>query len=142
MQQAFMRFAVIAAAASVWLLAQTPVATAQDPNRPADPPGEARLLQNPMKSDGRTIERGKKLFQVHCVPCHGQTGAGDGSMAQRLGYKPRNLTLERMNQLADGEIFWKISKGTAPMPAFEEELSARERWDLVSYVRTLVRLIQ
>jgi mono/diheme cytochrome c family protein len=47
-----------------------------------------------------------------------------------------------MNQLADGEIFWKVSKGTAPMPAFEEELSVRERWDLVSYVRTLVRQVQ
>ena len=141
MGQAFVRVGVGLLAAAVWLLVRSPAA-AQDPNRLAEPPPEARLLQNPMKGDGRTIERGKRLFHVHCVPCHGQTGAGDGTMAKRLGYKPRNLTLERMNQLADGEIFWKVSKGTAPMPAFEEELSARERWDLVSYVRTLMRLIQ
>ena len=141
MEQAFVRVGVGVLAAAVWLLVRSPAA-AQDPNSPAEPPPEARLLQNPMKGDGRTIERGKRLFHVHCVPCHGPTGAGDGTMAMRLGYKPRNLTLERMNQLADGEIFWKVSKGTAPMPAFEEELSARERWDLVSYVRTLMRLIQ
>ena len=117
-------------------------AAAQEPGARSEPPAAARLLQNPMKLDGMTVERGRKLFAVHCVPCHGATGAGDGAMAKRLGYKPRNLTLERMNALADGEIFWKIAKGAAPMPAFEEQLSARERWDLVSYVRTLVRQSQ
>jgi mono/diheme cytochrome c family protein len=44
-----------------------------------------------------------------------------------------------MSRLPDGEIFWKISKGRKPMPTFEQQLSRRERWDLVSYVRTLVR---
>jgi mono/diheme cytochrome c family protein len=72
------------------------------------------------------------------VPCHGEEGAADGKMARRLGYKPANLTLEQMSQLSDGEIFWKISKGRKPMPVFEQQLSQRERWDLVSYVRTLV----
>jgi mono/diheme cytochrome c family protein len=140
MRQRFVRFAVFSATAPIWLGA--PAVRAQDPNRPAEPPPEARQLQNPMRGDGRTIERGKKLYQVHCVPCHGKAGAADGQMEQRLGYKPRDLTLDRMNSLADGEIFWKISKGTAPMAAFEEELSARDRWDLVSYVRTLVRQAQ
>lgn len=49
--------------------------------------------------------------------------------------------LERMNQLSDGELSWKISKRRDPMPVFETETSARERWDVVSYVRTLVRAI-
>jgi mono/diheme cytochrome c family protein len=117
MRQRIVRFAVISATAPLCLWAAA--ARAQDPNRPADPPPEARQLENPMKRDGMTVDRGRKVFRVHCVPCHGTSGAGDGVMAQRLGYKPRNLTLERMNTLADGEIFWNISKGTAPMPAFE-----------------------
>lgn len=105
-------------------------------------PEEAKQLQNPVKSDGGTVPRGQKLFQRYCVPCHGLEGAADGKLAQRLGYKPANLTLEQMGRLPDGEIFWKISKGRKPMPAFEQQLSQRERWDLVSYVRTLVRLTQ
>ena len=124
----------------IGLLAPDP-AEAQSPS-PPEPPAAARALQNPMKGDGMTIQRGMRVFHKHCVPCHGTSGAGDGTMAQRLGYKPRNLTLERMNQLSDGEIFWKVSKGTPPMPAFEQELSGRERWDVVSYVRTLVRMVQ
>jgi mono/diheme cytochrome c family protein len=105
-------------------------------------PAEARLLQNPMKGDGRTVERGKRLFRQHCVPCHGETGVGDGAMARKLGYKPANLALERLNQQTDGEVFWKISKGKDPMPDFAKEMSARERWDVVSYVRTLLKVTQ
>jgi mono/diheme cytochrome c family protein len=106
-----------------------------------DAPLEAKQLQNPVKLDGQTVERGKKLYRQHCVPCHGESGVGDGAMAKKLGYKPANLTLERLNLQADGEIFWKVSKGKQPMPAFEKDLSQRERWDVVSYVRTLLRLI-
>jgi mono/diheme cytochrome c family protein len=109
---------------------------------PWDAPPEAKQLQNPVKTDGRTVERGKRLFEQQCIPCHGASGAGDGAMAKKLGYKPADLTLEKMTRLADGEVFWKISKGKAPMPTFEQKLSERDRWDLVSYVRTLVKALQ
>jgi mono/diheme cytochrome c family protein len=115
-----------------------PEARAQTPDV-WEAPAEAKELQNPVRTDGGTVARGQKLFQRYCVPCHGMEGAADGKMAQRLGYKPANLTLEQMSRLPDGEIFWKISKGRKPMPTFEQQLSRRERWDLVSYVRTLVR---
>ena len=105
------------------------------------PPG-AKDVQNPVKTDGRTVERGARLYKQYCVPCHGVSGVGDGAMAKKLGYKPADLTLERLNRQTDGEIFWKISKGKEPMPDFEKTLSGRERWDIVSYVRTLLRVIQ
>jgi mono/diheme cytochrome c family protein len=137
----------MASASALALLAWAPQAPAQAKKGDANKgewvaPAEAHKLQNPVKGDGQTVERGRKLYERHCVPCHGVTGAGDGPMATRLGYRPRNLTLERMNQLSDGELFWKISKGRDPMPVFENEMSARERWDVISYIRTLVRAIQ
>jgi mono/diheme cytochrome c family protein len=114
-------------------------AVSQAPAGRWEAPPEAKQLQNPVKTDGRTVERGKQLFLQHCVPCHGETGIGDGGLAKSLGYKPANLTLEGVNQQVDGEIFWKISKGKEPMPTWEKQLNSRERWDLVSYIRTLVR---
>lgn len=102
-------------------------------------PAEAKELRNPVRGDGRTVERGKSLFELHCETCHGGSGVGDGTMGKVLGYKPADLTLENLNRQSDGEIFWKISKGREPMPAWEKQLSARERWDLVSYIRTLLK---
>jgi len=42
-----------------------------------------------------------------------------------------------MWQQTDGAIFWKISEGNSPMPAFQEAFSDAQRWDIVNYVRTL-----
>ncbi len=45
-----------------------------------------------------------------------------------------------MMQEADGGIFWKISTGRDPMPAFQKKeggLTDTEIWDLVNFVRTL-----
>jgi mono/diheme cytochrome c family protein len=123
--------------AAVLSLAPSPAPSPQ-PSAWEAPP-ETKQVQNPVKMDGRTVERGAKLYQQHCVPCHGVTGVGDGAMAIKLGYKPANLALERLNQETDGEIFWKISKGRQPMPPFEKDLASRDRWDLVSYIRTLLK---
>ena len=122
------------------LLASSALVAAQTkPQGKWEAPPESKQLQNPVKTDGRTLERGGQLYHVHCVGCHGETGIGDGKMAKVLGYTPADLTLEKLNQQADGEIFWKISKGREPMPPWEKQLSARERWDLVSYIRTLLK---
>jgi len=41
-----------------------------------------------------------------------------------------------MEQLADGELYWQISKGRRPMPAFANKLSEQQRWQVVDYIRT------
>jgi mono/diheme cytochrome c family protein len=101
-------------------------------------PAEAKSIKNPSTADEKSVANGKKLFKQNCVPCHGDSGVGDGATAKTLGIKAGNLTDKtRMRAHADGEIFWKISKGKDPMPVFERKLSVKERWDLVNFVRTL-----
>jgi mono/diheme cytochrome c family protein/Ni/Fe-hydrogenase subunit HybB-like protein len=105
-----------------------------------DAPPEAKQLKRPAAADDKALERGKKLFQQNCAPCHGPAGKGDGPMGKAMGIKPGNLTnAERMAKQADGEIFWKVSKGKDPMPVFERKLSEKERWDVVAFVRTLAK---
>lgn len=109
------------------------------PPSPWTAPEKAKELQNPVKGDGRTVERGQRLYKQHCVPCHGETGTGDGPLARKNDYKVADLTVSRLADQTDGEIFYKISKGRDPMPDFEKQLNGRERWDVVSYVRTLLK---
>jgi len=105
-------------------------------------PGRAARKQNPVAADAKSIAEGKELFTVACLPCHGPQGKGDGPAAptlQRNGVpiRPGNLSSPKLWDQPDGAIFWKISEGKTPMPAFQEALSEEQRWKIVNYVRTL-----
>ena len=58
-------------------------------------------------------------------------------MAALIDRRPGDLTDERMARQTDGELFWKITHGRSPMPAFEDFLTRPERWHLINFVRTL-----
>ena len=51
---------------------------------------------------------------------------------------PADLTGEKVRNLSDGAIFLVISNGVPErMPALNENLTVRDRWDIVNFLRTL-----
>lgn len=95
---------------------------------------------NPVPADAVSVERGRVLFDIHCAQCHGAGGRGDGTIAAFLvNRKPVDLTLDITQDKADGALFLTISSGTTGgMPALNENLTVRDRWDLVNFIRSLV----
>ena len=108
-------------------------------------PEDASKTKNPVPSSAESIAKGKELYlektKGNCIFCHGEAGSGNEANAARLRRKPADLTeKERMSSMTDGEVFWKISKGiNGIMPAGEKRMSEEERWQVVNYVRTLVK---
>jgi mono/diheme cytochrome c family protein len=93
---------------------------------------------NPVPADAASIARGTELFRINCVICHGPLGKGDGPISIYLQNRPANLTSLPVQALSDGGIFLTVSQGIqGKMPALNENLTVRERWDVVNYVRTL-----
>ncbi|MEJ2511512.1 MAG: cytochrome c [Anaerolineales bacterium] len=94
---------------------------------------------NPIEADEVSVERGRVLFSVNCTQCHGPTGEGNGPIAPFLvNKKPANLTSQVTQDKSDGTLFVTISAGLpGAMPALNENLSVRDRWDVVNYLRTL-----
>lgn len=93
---------------------------------------------NPVPADAASIARGAELFNVTCTACHGVTGVGNGQVAAFFQTKkPADLTSPAIQFLSDGAIFMVISNGFGFMPPLNENLTVRERWDVVNYVRTL-----
>ncbi len=99
-------------------------------------PAEAKKLKNPLPNTKKVIEAGKKLYQLQCATCHGTSGKGDGMAGKFLPKKPGNFLLPQFQKQTDGEIFWKITHGRTPMPAFKDILTDEQRWQLVRYLRT------
>lgn len=94
---------------------------------------------NPIVSDDISVERGRVLFSVNCAQCHGPNGEGNGPISPFLvNKKPANLTSQATQDKNDGTLFLTISTGIpGAMPALNENLTVRDRWDVVNYLRTL-----
>jgi mono/diheme cytochrome c family protein len=99
---------------------------------------------NPIEADKVSLTRGAELFSLNCVICHGPQGKGDGVVGAALVNPPDNLTDAEFRALSDGAIFLFISNGVVinnqrRMPALNENLTVRERWDVVNYVRKVIQ---
>jgi len=100
-------------------------------------PTFSNSVKNPFVGNARATAEGKEIYNQMCVLCHGLKGKGNGQAGLSLVKKPANfLALKVINQ-TDGNIFWKITNGKAPMAAYEELLTEDQRWKLVNYIREL-----
>jgi mono/diheme cytochrome c family protein len=102
-----------------------------------DAQARAKNLQNPVPATPVALASGKQIYQQHCQSCHGANGDGKGEKAPELSTAPGDFTdAAKMSGLKDGELYWEITKGRHPMPAFEKKLTEQERWEAVDYIRT------
>jgi len=99
-------------------------------------PREAADRPNPVAGDQDSPARGKQLFQQYCALCHGQQANGDGALAKNLKTKPTNL-VQRAGHHSDGDFAWKIANGRGDMPAFKNQLTENQIWDLVNFIQGL-----
>ncbi|MGD8405029.1 MAG: cytochrome c [Anaerolineales bacterium] len=94
--------------------------------------------ENPVEADEVSLERGRTLFTINCIMCHGQTGEGNGQIAALLANKPANLTSIITQSKSDSILFTTITNGVeGRMPPMVENLTVRDRWDVINYIRTL-----
>ncbi len=106
-----------------------------------NPPGEqATTLVNPIPPNADSVAAGKVLYEVNCMPCHGQSGAGDGPVGITLNPPPADLTQHTLPGVhPDGRLYNWITDGLpgSVMSAFKDQITDEERWHVVNYIRTL-----
>jgi mono/diheme cytochrome c family protein len=103
-------------------------------------PANAETEKSPLTVNDTVIAAGKKLFNSKCQRCHGAQGKGDGADADPAHQADMDLTVKaRAARNPDGVVFYKIWNGRSSpkMPAFSEDLSKEQAWQIVAYVQTL-----
>jgi mono/diheme cytochrome c family protein len=88
------------------------------------------------------LEKGRGIYKANCVPCHGESGKGDGPGAGVLKPPPRDHTdAAYMGTLSDKEIADVIKMGGAikgrPLMPSHPQISGTDMDSLVAYIRTL-----
>lgn len=105
-----------------------------------EPPAGQSSLVNPIPPNEASAAQGRTIYETNCVPCHGETGKGDGPVGLTLSPRPADLSLHAVPGVhTDGQLYLWISDGFpgSVMPAFRTALTGDERWHLVNYIRTL-----
>lgn len=95
-------------------------------------------VSNPIAANEASILRGADLYQVNCAMCHGTRETYLGKIGKLFQPPPPSLHDPRITALSDGDLFKRISLGFGRMPAFQNRLSATDRWHLVNYVGTFL----
>ena len=100
---------------------------------------------NPFEANESNIEEGKKLYSMFCKHCHGEFGAGGGSIDHpvysAIPHYNDGKMLRRpnvpMNQLKSGHIFHSLTYGLNAMGPHSSLITEEERWKIVLYVHEL-----
>src|SRR4029077_17406414 len=92
-------------------------------------PSSAARLENPYRGQASAAQAGGQLYASYCAACHGRSAQGNGNIPA--------LAHARVQKVADGEVFWFITKGSnsGAMPSWAS-LPEQQRWQLVTYLKT------
>ena len=111
---------------------------------PKKPKSSSHIELDPNNTGTYTGEAGRDNYIANCSPCHGETGKGDGPLADTLGagVKPRNLDDAKLLSARTDEFLFKIVKSggvaaglSEAMPSWKETFTDAEIKQIVRYIR-------
>lgn len=87
---------------------------------------------------GKDSLEAARLFNINCAICHGPKADGNGplSTSGKIG-AIANLTLDLYVAMADGTMYHSINYGKNNMGSYAPQLSRKQRWQMVQYIRSL-----
>jgi mono/diheme cytochrome c family protein len=99
--------------------------------------GNQLVKEMPFPVTRDVIDRGEDRYNIFCAPCHDRTGSGNGMVVQRGYRQPPSMHIDRLRQVEPGHFFDVMTNGFGAMPDYRSQISPRDRWNIVAYIRAL-----
>lgn len=91
----------------------------------------------PIPINEELLDRGQERFNINCSPCHGLLGDGEGMVAKRGFRQPPSYHIDRLRNAPPGYLFDVMTNGFGAMPDYAAQITVRDRWAIVAYIRAL-----
>lgn len=85
----------------------------------------------------QVMNRGQERFNVYCSPCHSKLGDGNGMIPSRGYRRPPSFHTETLRAARTGHFYDVITNGFGAMPPYAAQITVRDRWAIVAYIRAL-----
>jgi len=102
--------------------------------RASDGPGNYM----PFPVTKEVLERGRERYNIYCSPCHSLVGDGNGFIPSRgFSRMPPSYHIPRLQKAPLGYFYDVITNGFGIMPDYSSQISPKDRWNIVAYIRAL-----
>ena len=97
-------------------------------------------LVNPFTVNEKNLTRGKEVFSIFCINCHGEKGDGKGYLytSKLYPYPPANLLSAKIRNNPIGEIYHVVTVGFGVMPQHGSQVRPEDRWKVAMYIKNVL----
>jgi mono/diheme cytochrome c family protein len=99
--------------------------------------GAMFVTELPFPVTQAVLDRGQERFNIYCTPCHDATGSGNGLVVLRGYPPPPSFHIDRLRNIEAGYFFDVMTNGFGRMPDYRAQVTPRDRWNIVAYIRAL-----
>lgn len=97
-------------------------------------------IKNPLDSASMDMKEAERLYLVNCAICHGAKLDGNGPLYNNgngpFAAAPKDLMGKDMKDTPAGRMFHVATYGKGQMGSYASQLTTKQRWMVVAYVKS------
>ncbi|MGN6293969.1 MAG: c-type cytochrome [Chitinophagaceae bacterium] len=97
-------------------------------------------IKSPLAAGSFDLKEAERLYLVNCGICHGSKLDGNGPLwkdgSGPYPAAPKNLMGDDMKATSEGTIFHVATYGKGQMGSYASQLSTKQRWEVVAYIKS------
>jgi len=101
----------------------------------------SKLAKSPVDTmTSAMLVESERLFLINCAICHGSKLDGNGPLYKGgegpYAAKPATLVGDaKYETMPEGQMFYSIAYGKGQMGSYASQLSRRQRWEIIAYIK-------